>query len=149
MKRCTPVTVALILLVLFAACAPPAPTLAPSPTPTAVATAIPTPAPPTVTPPPAPTAGELSDLGQNVYRLNCRSCHDFGYAPNTNRWVRRFANAQELYDYARQNMPPSNRGGLTAEEYFQIVAWVLVGYTVVPVDASLDSGGLTEYAFPK
>jgi cytochrome c5 len=145
MRRFAPIIVALVLLIVFAACAQPAPTVTPVPPPTAVPTAV----PPTPTSLPAPTAGELAALGQKVFDRSCSSCHGAGYAPAPSHWIQRFATAQELYDYARTRMPTSQPGSLPPEEYFQIVAWEWVGYKILPADAVLDVNKLAEIALSK
>jgi cytochrome c5 len=110
---------------------------------------MPTVIPPAPTPPPAPTAGQLAALGQKVFDRSCNSCHGAGYAPAPAHWIQRFSTAQELYDYARTRMPTSGPGSLKPEEYFQIVAWELVGYQIVPEDAVLDVNKLAEIALKK
>ena len=150
MKHCTPIiVVALALLIVVAACGSPSPTATPVPPPTVVPTAMPTVIPPTLTSPPAPTAGQLAALGQVVFDRHCNSCHGGGFAPAPSHWIQRFSTAQELYDFARTRMPTSGPGSLKPEEYFQIVAWELVGYQIVPADAVLDVNKLADVATKK
>jgi hypothetical protein len=46
-------------------------------------------------------------------------------------------------------MPTSGPGSLKPEEYFQVVAWELVGYQVVPADGVLDINKLADIALSK
>jgi cytochrome c5 len=150
MRRFTPITVAaLTALIIVAACGQPAPTPTPVPPPTAVPTAAPTAAPPTPTSAPALTAGQLAALGQVVFDRSCSSCHGTGFAPAPAHWILRFSNALEMYNFARTRMPTSGPGSLKPEEYFQVVAWELVGYQIVPADAVLDVNTLADISLSK
>jgi len=146
MRRFTPMlALAIVLLIVSAACGQPAPTATPIPPPTAVPTAV----PPAPTSPPAATAGELAALGQKVFDRSCNSCHGTGFAPPPSHWVQRFANAQELYDFARTLMPTSGPGSLKPAEYFQVVVWDLVGEKVVAADAAIDVSNLSGIVLKK
>ena len=145
----TSIALVLVLLILVAACGSPAPTATPLPPPAAVPTTVPTAVPSKPTSAPAPTAGELAALGQAVFDRSCNSCHGGGFAPAPAQWIQRFSNAQELYNYASTRMPTSQPGSLKPEEYFQIVAWELVGYQIVPADAVLDINNLANISLSK
>jgi cytochrome c5 len=138
MRHLTLIIVALTLGLVVAGCATSPPTATPVPPPTAMPTAAPTAVPPTSTSSPAMTAGQLAALGQKVFDRSCTSCHGAGFAPAPAHWIQRFSNAQQMYDFARTRMPTTEPGSLKPEEYFQIVAWELVGYQIVPADAELD-----------
>jgi hypothetical protein len=138
----TLVIAALVLLAIVAACSQPA--------------AAPTPVPPTTAPPAAATTapaatttGQLAQLGQTVYEKDCSMCHDSGPGPAVPVWMQTFPDAQQLFDYASQNMPQGAGGSLKPEQYFQVVAWALVNQKVVSADTVLDINKLAEVATKK
>jgi cytochrome c5 len=154
MHRLTLGLVAFALALIAAGCASPAPTPTATARPSAVPTAVsqqPTQAPTQATPPAAAaqTAGRLAELGQAVFDRSCNSCHGAGFAPAPALWIQSFSNAQELYNFARTRMPTSGPGSLKPEEYFQVVAWELVGYQIVPADAVLDVNRLADISLSK
>jgi mono/diheme cytochrome c family protein len=140
--------VLLLVVVLVIGCAP-----APAATPTSVPPTQPpqaTPVPPTsppqatpVPPPSSPTVAELAALGNQVYEASCSPCHGgsgqglSGPAlVGSGSRVARYGTAQGLLDKISSTMPANRPGSLSAEEYLQILAWLLLsdGY-VQPTDA--------------
>ena len=162
MRRLTLVIIILALALIVADCASPAPAPTATPRPTAVPTAVPaqpTQAPPQPTQPPvqptqppaaaAKTAGELATLGVAVYKRSCGRCHDDPFAGPLSNGLQDFRNAQELYRFMQTKMPQDAPGSLPPEEYFYVLADVLVDGKVVPADAVLDINKLTDIAFQK
>jgi hypothetical protein len=145
MRFSTLLTVALVMLIILAACAQPAatPTLVP-PTTTA-----PTPVPPITPASVGTTAGQLAQLGKSAYARDCGMCHDSGPGPAVAVWMQAFPDAQQLLDYASRNMPKGAAGSLKPEQYFQIVAWALVDQKIVTAGAVLDVNKLAEVATKK
>jgi mono/diheme cytochrome c family protein len=142
MRLCTTLVVAaLALLVIVAACSP---------------SAAPTAVPPTAAPPAAATAapagataGQLAQLGKTVYDRDCSVCHNSGPGPAVSVWMQTFPDAQQLFNYASQNMPKGAGGSLKPEEYLEVVAWALVDQNVVSADTVLDMGTLASIATKK
>jgi len=136
MRYSTVIMVGLALLIVLAACGQPSATPTPAPPPGGAATQV-------------PTAGDLAALGKTVYDAKCGMCHASGAGPAIPVWIQTFPTAQGILDYASRNMPKSSPGSLKREEYFQIVAWVLVDQKVVTADAVLDINKLADVATKK
>jgi hypothetical protein len=60
-----------------------------------------------------------------------------------------FPDAQQIFNYASQNMPKGAAGSLQREQYFQIVAWALVDQEIVSADTVLDINQLASVATKK
>ncbi|MBM4430079.1 MAG: cytochrome c [Chloroflexi bacterium] len=126
----------LVLLLVLVACSSAAPT--------------PTPLPPTALPPtqlPAPaglTAAQRAPLGEAVYSRSCAACHNPLSASNLRRSFDRFNNAGEMLSYAQRAMPQTNPGSLPAEDYLNVIVWVLLDNGKVAADAVLDADNLAE-----
>ncbi|MBI4789012.1 MAG: cytochrome c [Chloroflexi bacterium] len=114
----------------------------------------PVPAPaPTVA---GPTAGQLGDAGKAVFANRCASCHGqngqgvtapANIGPNAN--LQKFSTAKGLYDYVSVSMPQDAPGGLSPQEYLQLVSYLLVENKFVKLDAPLDQGRLDGIALKK
>jgi hypothetical protein len=133
-------------------CASPAPAPAATARPTAVPPAPEQPTATLVQPtqPPATagkTAGELATLGYEVYKKSCGRCHDDPFAGPLSNGLRDFRNAQELLRFMQTRMPQDAPGSLLAEQYFQVLADILVDGQAVPADAVLDGSKLAEIVF--
>jgi mono/diheme cytochrome c family protein len=74
--------------------------------------------------------------GGQVYAASCASCHGARgegagrSAPDAPlvvgaRALTGFRNAQELYDFTVDSMPQDEPGSLTAEQYWNVTAWLL------------------------
>lgn len=134
--RLGPRFVLILLVALVIGCGGPAATPTPvPPTQAPQATDPPPTQPPQATQPPSsPTAGELAELGSDVYAASCAGCHgDSGQGVRAPAVVgsgfraARYGNAQALLDKISSTMPAGSPGSLSAEEYLQILAWLLVG----------------------
>ncbi len=149
MRRFILVVLILTLALLAAGCGSPAP----APT----ATAQPTAAPPvpqqptqTLAQPAQPTtiagktAGELAALGVAVYKRSCGKCHDDPFAGPLANGLRTHRTAQDLLRFMQTRMPQDAPGSLPEEEYFQVLADILVDGQIVAADAVLDPGKLAE-----
>jgi hypothetical protein len=73
----------------------------------------------------------------------CKECHAnnvYNGQPLRDRWAGRTLG--ELFGYLRRDMPKSNPGALTAEEYTAVIAYLLrlnqmpTGSKVLPTDSS-------------
>ena len=157
MRRLTLVIVALTLALIAVGCGGPAPAPTATPPPTAApttampATPAPAPAQPTLSPTQpaaaAKTAGELATLGYAVYKTSCGRCHDDSFAGPLSSGLRDFRNAQELLRFMQTKMPQDAPGSLPAEEYFYVLADIMVDGKVVAADAVLDINKLTDIVF--
>ena len=150
MHRLPLVIVAVVLALVAADCGGSAAT------PTAVPTAVPqqpTQPPAEATAEPtviaAPTAGELAALGFAVYKQSCGRCHDDPFAGPLSNGLRDFRTAQELLRFMQTRMPQDAAGSLPAEEYFYVLADILVDGKVVPADSVLDINKLADIALTK
>jgi mono/diheme cytochrome c family protein len=92
------------------------------------------------------TAGQLADQGRAVYATSCAGCHgaqgEGGTAPaliGQNVTFPRFSTAQDLLGYITQRMPANHPGSLSAEQYLQATAYILVENRFVQRDAPLSS----------
>jgi len=148
MRRLATVIVILGLTLLVADCASPAPTPAPTPLPVAAPTTVPAPTAALVQPTAtrARTAGELATLGMAVYKQSCGRCHDDPFAGPLSSGLRDFRTAQELLRFMQTRMPQDAAGSLPAEEYFYVLADILVDGKVVAADAELDVNRLADIA---
>ena len=69
---------------------------------------------------------EQADRGRDVYLAMCKNCHtpEFYLTPAFNtKWSGKALS--ELYSYIREQMPKNEPGSLTAEEYADVLAYVL------------------------
>ncbi len=155
-RRFALVIATLALALVAADCASPAPTPMATAQPTAVPTAVPqqptqapaTPAQPTQPPAAAAkTAGELAVLGVAVYKKSCGRCHDDPFAGPLSNGLRDFRTAQDMLRFMQTKMPQDAAGSLPPEEYFYVLADVMVDGKVVPADAVLDSNKLADIVF--
>ena len=78
--------------------------------------------------------------GVGSYSVSCAGCHGtklegMAAAPLIGEEFRaRFANAQDVYDYARTNMPADNPGGLPESTYLNAVAFIFQANGKAPAD---------------
>lgn len=142
-----------VVLIVVSACV-----TTPTATPTSVPEPItPTPLPqPTTTPISGPTVRELAAVGQPFYVASCARCHGAtaqgASAPaliGANAKVDKFGNAQALLQYMSRSMPPNAPGSLTAEQYVQVLAWLLLGNGYVQLDTILDVNNLANLLLGK
>jgi alcohol dehydrogenase (cytochrome c) len=89
-----------------------------------------------------------AERGKSAYALNCAGCHgqnldDGEFAPPVKgasflqQWGAKPADG--LFTYMTSRMPPSNRGGLDAQTYVEILAYLLSSNGVQPGDQPLPS----------
>lgn len=71
-------------------------------------------------------------IGDEIFGAICSHCHgpagegsDEGPALIAPDALESFETAKEVYDYAKENMPPGNPGALEDRKYWAAVAWVL------------------------
>jgi mono/diheme cytochrome c family protein len=85
-------------------------------------------------------------VGKKVYKQACLSCHPKGYFDQVFRaWQGEPLGA--LYGIMRSDMPQGNPGGLSAEEYAQVFAYILkeAGYPSGPVALAPDDVTFREW----
>lgn len=156
MRRLTLLVIGLIAWLILSSCAQQLPTATPRPTtipptvppPAPTQTAIPT-TPPTATSPATLTAGEWAEIGKAVYSRSCGVCHDGSFAGALSARSSRFSTAQQMFSYMRTTMPQDAPGSLKTEEYFAVLAMVLVEDNVIPGDATLDMASLNDIVLRK
>jgi mono/diheme cytochrome c family protein len=67
-----------------------------------------------------------AEQGREVFNGSCTGCHTAAShtgAPFTTRWIG--VPLSELFDYLSANMPKSNPGSLTEDEYVWVTAYLL------------------------
>ncbi|MDO9065684.1 MAG: cytochrome c [Chloroflexota bacterium] len=150
------VLVLILVLIVLAAAASACSSYGPSPT----ATPAPKPAEPTKaagpTTAPAPaavTAGSLADAGKTVFANRCAGCHGAnGQGANgpanigSGNQLAKYATGKGLYDKVSTTMPKSAPGTLTAAEYMQVTAFLLVQNNFVKATDPLDASKLAAIA---
>ena len=147
MRRYYLLVIALMIMLITVACAQATPTPTPRPQPTE-------PPPPTAEPLPTPlpgpaalTAGELQVRGRRVYSRSCAACHDQQWAGELSKALIRFPDAAAMLGYMRDTMPQNDPGSLEFDDYFSVLAKVLVEEGVVEGDAVLDPNALADIKF--
>lgn len=147
MKRSLLILAALLAIVGAGACSGGA-----APAPAAPPTAAPPAAAPTTVPggTPANVAGDLAILGKTVFTANCARCHgdqgQGGTAPRligSGNALAKYGTAQGLLAFISTNMPKSSPGSLRADQYVQVLAFLLMQNLSVPYDALLDAAKLS------
>ena len=81
---------------------------------------------------------EQADRGKDVFASACQSCHTptvHAGPPFRNRWFGR--SLGELFTYLRENMPQSDPGTMSDEEYVLVTAYLLRINGMKPGDAPL------------
>ena len=138
--------VLLLVLIVLVAAASACSSGAPSPTATPVSKpAEPTKAAGPTTAPVAVTAGALADAGKGVFANKCTGCHGAngqgGVGPaniGSSNALAKYATAKGLYDKVSTTMPKSAPGSLSAAEYLQVTAFLLVQNNFVKASDPLD-----------
>ncbi|MDR7522999.1 MAG: cytochrome c [Armatimonadota bacterium] len=94
--------------------------------------------------PPQVAATEQVDRGRTVFRSSCAKCHgpegQGGEGPTLigpASVVRSYRTAQTLFDFVSANMPFDAPGSLKAEDYWDILAFVLDANGLLPPDVVL------------
>lgn len=119
-----------------------------SPTPTAVVGTPTSPESSATTQPSGKTAAELASLGDQVYKQSCGRCHDDPFAGPLSNGLRNYANARDLMRFMQTKMPQDRPGSLSAEQYLQVLAGVLLDGGVVTPDTILDTNNLAAITLP-
>jgi alcohol dehydrogenase (cytochrome c) len=96
-----------------------------------------------------PTAGDLAASGQGVFSSDCSSCHgDNGQgrtAPaviGSDQALAKYKTAQGLLSFISSNMPFNAPGSLSAQQYLEVTAYLLVQNNFVSSGQVLDSASL-------
>ena len=101
----------------------------------------PSPAPATAPTPPA--VKEVAGAGETIFDSHCAGCHGTtgggGRGPaiiGSMASLGKYNTAQGLFDYVSTNMPKSNPGSLSHQDYLNIVSFLLVQNNYLPEDAA-------------
>jgi cytochrome c oxidase subunit 2 len=112
-------------------------------------------APPATTPPSTgpSTAGLLSQQGATVFSSDCASCHGSsgqgGVGPRLigpGNTLAKYANAQALLDFMSTAMPLNAPGSLNAQQYDELLAFILVQNNIAQPGAVFDPNSLASVA---
>ena len=156
----------LIVLLLVSACSrsvpapapstPPATSSAPAMSPASKSTPSSAAPSPTATAPGATTVGQLADAGKTVYASRCAKCHGdrgqgVGAPPviGASANLQKFNNAQALLEYINIAMPMDAPGGLSRQEYSQVLSFLLVENGFTPATTVFDAGNLSRLTLKK
>ena len=88
-------------------------------------------------------SAELVASGRTLYAENCAHCHDVdgGIGPElTSSLLTSYGTARALFDYVRMTMPYDDPQGLTEEEKWYVVAFLLDSKELVNGGVKWDSG---------
>ena len=95
------------------------------------------------------TAGQLSASGQAVFSSRCAGCHGAsgqgGAGPTiigSGQALAKYNTAQGLLAYISANMPASAPGSLSAQQYLEVTAYLLVQNNYVSSGQVLEVAGL-------
>lgn len=81
--------------------------------------------------------------GGKIYKQQCQVCHDKKYfRPVLKRWSGQ--SAAILYDVMSGSMPESNPGGLLADEYVDLMAYIFSQSRYPAGERALESAALAE-----
>lgn len=92
--------------------------------------------------------GSQAAEGRHVYVAHCAQCHGdrgqgfIGPMLIGAEALLRYDTAARLYEFTSTTMPQTNPGGLTAEQYLEVVAYLLVENDFIEADATLKPGAL-------
>ncbi|MFH1652401.1 MAG: cytochrome c [Chloroflexota bacterium] len=102
-----------------------------------------TPSPPPSSAPTPPAIGEVARAGETVYANYCTSCHGNSGGGRVGPAVigsaaalGKYNTAQGLLDYIAATMPKSNPGGLSHQDYLNVVSFLIVRNNYLPEDAA-------------
>ena len=102
-------------------------------------------------PAPPPFTGEQARKGQTLFYEDCAECHGgalegkFGPALSGGEGNLQWATVSYVWQYMTAHMPAGNAGGLTREQYVDIMAFLLERHGALPsakpltVNAALES----------
>jgi len=101
------------------------------------------PATPRPSAPMPPAASVVAEAGGPVFASRCSVCHgtngEGSRGPaviGTTASLEKYGTAQGLLDYVSDNMPKTNPGSLSRQEYLNIVSFLLVRNNYLPEDAA-------------
>lgn len=110
-------------------------------------------------PSPTPTGqtiGQLADLGNTVFGNRCQGCHGAGgqggRAPalvGASSNISKYTTAKGLLDYIGTAMPKNAPASLTADEYRQVVCYLLVQNQFAVSTRAFDANRLADIALKK
>lgn len=90
------------------------------------------------------TQAEQVAAGQGVYAASCAKCHgaqgEGGTGPlviGGSRRIASYGDTDRLYDYVSRTMPFDVPGSLSADEYWQVIAFLLERNDLLPAEVVL------------
>ena len=93
-----------------------------------------------------PYTGEQARLGQTLFYENCAECHgdalqgNFGPALAGGDDNLRWTPVYSTWEYMTAHMPAGNAGGLTQEQYVDVMAFLLKAHGELPSRVPLTAG---------
>lgn len=128
-------TLALILIVVTAACGGTAPTATPQPTAAAQPTT------------PASQMPQQQASGKALYGQHCSPCHGAaltgGAGPALSATgLSKYGTAQGLFDKVSKTMPRNNPASLTTQQYYDLVDYLLVAQGLLKPDQTVNADTL-------
>jgi hypothetical protein len=101
------------------------------------------------------TAGQLSDLGKPLFVKSC-SCHGSSGQSHSaplltgpSATLARFGSAQMLLDFIERHRASGEGGDLRADEYLQIVSFLLVTDGIISTTSAVATAGLAGISLNK
>ena len=92
---------------------------------------------------PASQADQIA-AGREVYTAECAQCHgangEGGSGPlliGGNKRIATYQTTERLYDYVSSTMPFDEPGSLTADQYWNVIAYLLDANELLPPDTVL------------
>ena len=84
---------------------------------------------------------DQAERGNAAFMKNCASCHDLGSEFSGTAFTGKFngQTAFDLFDTIRTKMPMDNPGGLTKENYIDIVSFMFKSNSYPAGDAELEA----------
>ncbi len=101
------------------------------------------------------TASTLADSGKTVFAGSCAGCHgDQGQGANapaligSKAQLAKYSTGKGLYDFVKATMPRNRPGSLSADQYLQVTAFLLVQNNDVQPSAALNESTLSNVKLP-
>jgi len=93
------------------------------------------------------TFGQLAVSGQTVFTGRCASCHEGGSGPaltGQNNNLKSYGNAASLLSRISATMPTNAPGSLTQQQYWDVLAYLLVQDGFVTSQTTFDANNLSQ-----
>ncbi len=103
-----------------------------------------------------PTAGQLAAKGKLVFQQNCAKCHgDDGKKVEgsplmgAGNVLYYYQTGQGLYNFVSRSMPADNEGGLSSDQYLQVISYLFVQNNILKPDAKIRAANLDQISIPQ